>query len=341
MTTVVEPNSSPAVVGAREATYAEAIREALRQEMRRDPRIFLIGEDIGVYGGAFGVTGDLVHEFGRDRVRDTPIAEEVIAGLAIGAAITGMRPVAEMQFSDFVTLAMEQLVNQAAKMRFMFGGKIAVPMVVRLPGGSGTGAAAQHSQSLEAWFAHVPGLKVVMPATPHDAKGLLIAAIRDPNPVLVFEHKLLYRVKGPVPEELYAEELGKALVRRQGRDLSLIAYSIMLPRALEAAEQLAGEGIEAEVVDVRCLRPLDEATIVASARRTGRVLVIHEAVRSGGFGGEIVARIAESEAFDFLDAPIRRIAGRETPIPYNRTLERRSVPQVEDIVAAARTLVRE
>jgi pyruvate dehydrogenase E1 component beta subunit len=341
MTSATQPHAETVAVVQREVTYAEAIREGLRQEMRRDPRVFLVGEDIGVYGGAFGVTGDLVHEFGSDRVRDTPIAEEVIAGLAIGAAITGMRPVAEMQFSDFVTLAMEQLVNQAAKMRFMLGGKIAVPMVVRMPGGSGTGAAAQHSQSLEAWFAHVPGLKVVMPATPHDAKGLLIAAIRDLNPVLVFEHKLLYRVKGLVPPELYTEELGKALVRRPGRDLSLIAYSIMVPRALEAAELLANEGIEAEVVDVRCLRPLDEATIVASARHTGRVLVIHEAVRSGGFGGEIVARIAESEAFDFLDAPIRRLAGRETPVPYNRALERSTVPQVEDIVAAARALVRE
>jgi pyruvate dehydrogenase E1 component beta subunit len=341
MATLSLSETKPTQAALREITYAEAVREALRQEMRQDERVFLIGEDIGVYGGAFGVTGDLVHEFGKERVRDTPIAEEVIAGLAIGAAITGMRPVAEIQFSDFVTLAMEQLVNQAAKMRFMFGGKIAVPMVVRLPGGSGTGAAAQHSQSLEAWFAHVPGLKVLLPATPHDAKGLLVAAIRDSNPVMVFEHKLLYRTKGQVPEELFAEEIGKAVVRREGRHLSIVAYSVMVPRALEAAEQLAAEGIEAEVVDVRCLRPLDEATITASAARTGRVLVVHEAVRSGGFGGEIVARIAESEAFDFLDAPIRRLAGRETPIPYNRTLERSAVPQVDDILAAARALARE
>ncbi|GAB4443302.1 MAG: alpha-ketoacid dehydrogenase subunit beta [Chloroflexi bacterium OHK40] len=340
MTTLAPAEATTVARPQRELTYAEAIREALRQEMRRDPRVFLIGEDIGVYGGAFGVTGDLVHEFGKDRVRDTPIAEEVIAGLAVGAAITGMRPVAEIQFSDFVTLATEQIVNQAAKMRFMFGGKIAVPMVVRLPGGSGTGAAAQHSQSLEAWFAHIPGLKVVLPATPSDAKGLLVAAIRDPNPVMVFEHKLLYRTRGVVPEELYTEDL-KAIVRRTGRDLTLVAYSVMVIRALEAAEQLAAEGIDVEVVDVRCLRPLDEATIVGSARRTGRVLVVHEAVRSGGFGGEIVARIVESEAFDFLDAPVRRLAGRETPIPYNRTLERSAVPQVEDIVAAARALVRE
>lgn len=325
----------------RELTYAEAVREALRQEMRSDERVFVFGEDVGVYGGAFGVTGDLVHEFGKARVRDTPIAELTIAGMAVGAAISGMRPVAEIQFSDFVTLSMEQLVNQAAKMRFMLGGAVSVPMVVRLPGGSGTGAAAQHSQSLEAWFAHVPGLKVVTPATPHDAKGLLIAAIRDPNPVMVFEHKLLYRTKGPVPEELYCEDLGKALIRRPGRHATVIAYAVMVPRALEAAERLAGEGIELEVVDLRCLRPLDEATIVDSVRRTGRVLIVHEAVRTGGFGGEIAARIAESEAFDFLDAPIRRLAGRETPIPYNRELERKTVPQVEDIVAAARALVQE
>jgi acetoin:2,6-dichlorophenolindophenol oxidoreductase subunit beta len=341
MTAAVQSEPTPILAARREITYAEAVREALRQEMRRDASVFVLGEDIGVYGGAFGVTGDLIHEFGKERVRDTPIAEEVIAGLAVGAAITGMRPVAEIQFSDFVTLAMEQIVNQAAKLRFMFGGKVSVPMVVRLPGGSGTGAAAQHSQSLEAWFAHVPGLKVVAPATPHDAKGLLVAAIRDPNPVMVFEHKLLYRTKGPVPEELYAEELGKAVVRREGRHATVVAYSAMVGRALEAAEQLSSEGIELEVVDVRCLRPLDEATITDSARRTGRVLVVHEAVRSGGFGGEIVARIAESDAFDFLDAPIRRLAGRETPIPYNRELERAAVPQVADLVAAARSLVRE
>jgi pyruvate dehydrogenase E1 component beta subunit len=325
----------------REITYAEAVREALRQEMRLDERVFVFGEDVGVYGGAFGVTGDLVHEFGKARVRDTPIAELGIAGLAVGAAISGMRPVAEIQFSDFVTLAMEQIVNQAAKIRFMLGGAVSVPMVVRLPGGSGTGAAGQHSQSLESWFAHVPGLKVVVPATPHDAKGLLVAAIRDPNPVMVFEHKLLYRTKGHVPEELYAEDLGKALIRRPGSRATLVAYAVMVPRALEAAEQLAAEGIDIEVIDVRCLRPLDEATIVESVRRTGRVLIVHEAVRTGGFGGEIAARIAESDAFDFLDAPIRRLAGRETPIPYNRELERRTVPQVEDIVAAARALAQE
>lgn len=325
----------------RELSYAEAIREALRAEMQRDQRVFLLGEDIGVYGGAFGVTGDLFHQFGKERVLDTPIAEETIAGMAIGAAITGMRPVAEIQFSDFITLASDQLVNQAAKMRFMFGGKVSVPLVLRTPGGSGTGAAAQHSSSLEAWFAHIPGLKVVTPATPHDAKGLLIAAIRDPNPVLVFEHKLLYRTKGPVPTELFEEPLGTAVVRREGQHATIIAYSIMVQRALEAAEQVAQDRIEVEVIDVRTLRPLDDATLVASARKTGRVLIVYEAVRTGGFGGEIAARLAESEAFDFLDAPIRRLGGREVPIPYNRALERSAVPQVEDIVAAVRRLVKE
>ena len=343
MTTTTAPVATAAAksTASRELSVAEAIREALRQEMQRDPAVFLLGEDIGVYGGAFGVTGSLVHELGKERVRDTPIAEETIAGLAIGAAITGMRPVAEIQFSDFITLAADQIVNQAAKMRFMFGGKINVPLVIRTPGGSGTGAAAQHSQSLEAWFAHIPGLKVVMPATAHDAKGLLIAAIRDPNPVLVFEHKLLYRTKGPVPEELYAEPLGKAVVRRPGQHVTIIAWSAMVSRALAAADELAAAGVAAEVIDVRTLRPLDEATLVASARKTGRVLIVHEAVRTGGFGGEIAARIAESDAFDFLDAPIRRLAGREVPIPYNRTLERSAVPQTEDIVAAARALAEE
>jgi pyruvate/2-oxoglutarate/acetoin dehydrogenase E1 component len=236
---------------------------------------------------------------------------------------------------------MNQLVNQAAKMRFMFGGKASVPMVIRAPAGSGTGAAAQHSQSLEAWFIHTPGIKVLAPATPYDVKGLLVAAIRDNNPVLFMEHKLLYRVKGAVPEETYAIPLGQAEIKRQGRDLTVLAYSIMVPRALEAAEQLAGQGIEIEVVDLRSLKPLDTETIVRSVSKTGRVLILHESPKTGGFGGELAAVVAESEAFDYLDAPIRRLAGRDIPIPYNRTLERATVPQVEDIVAAARTLAQE
>jgi pyruvate dehydrogenase E1 component beta subunit len=329
-----EPNT-------REITYLEAVREALTQEMRRDPSVFLLGEDIGVYGGAFGVTRGMLEEFGPERVRDTPISEAAIAGAATGAALMGMRPVMEIMFMDFITIAMNQLVNQAAKIRFMFGGKASIPMVIRTPAGSGTGAAAQHCQSLEAWFINVPGIKVVAPAIPYDAKGLLIAAIRDNNPVLFMEHKLLYRTKGPVPEELYSIPLGQAVVRREGRDATVLAYSVMVPRALEAAEQLSREGIELEVIDLRSLKPLDQATIVASVSKTGRVLIVHEAPRTGGFGGELAAVIAESEAFDYLDAPIRRLAGRDIPIPYNRTLERAAVPQVEDIVAAARALAQE
>ena len=270
------PNDAgDAAVGARELTYAEAIREGLAQAMEADPRVFLFGEDVGVYGGAFGVSGDLVHRFGRERVLDTPISELGLAGAAVGAALTGMRPVLEIQFSDFVTLAMEQIVNQAAKIRFMFGGKASVPMVVRLPGGSGTGAAAQHSQSLEAWFAHVPGLKVVQPSTPHDAKGLLLAAIDDPNPVLIFEHKLLYKQRGLVPAEAYRVPLGTAAVRRAGRDVTIVGSSIMALRAAAAAERLAAEGIDAEVIDLRSLRPIDLPTIAASVRRTHRLLVVY------------------------------------------------------------------
>ena len=327
--------------GSREITYLEAVREALTLEMRADPEVFVIGEDIGVYGGAFGVTKGLLEEFGPERIRDTPISEAAIAGTATGAALMGMRPVMEIMFMDFLTISMNQLVNQAAKIRFMFGGKASIPMVVRAPAGSGTGAAAQHSQSLEAWFIHTPGLKVVAPATAHDAKGLLITAIRDNNPVIFMEHKLLYRTTGFVPEAAYSIPLGQAEVKREGRDLTVIAYSIMLPRALDAAEQLAIEGLEIEVIDLRSLKPLDEETIIQSAAKTGRVLIVHEAPRTGGFGGEVAAVIADSGAFDYLDAPIRRLAGRDIPIPYNRTLERAAVPQVEDIVAAARALARE
>lgn len=324
----------------RELTYAEALREGLRQMMAADPRVFVIGEDVGVYGGAFGVSAGLIQEFGAERVIDTPISEAGIAGACIGAALTGMRPVGEIQFMDFVTLSMEQLVLQAAKIRFMFGGKATVPFVLRMPAGAGTGAAAQHSESLENWFVHVPGLKVVMPSTPHDAKGLLVAAIQDDNPVIFVEHKLLYKTRGPVPEELYSVPLGQGRVARAGKDLTLIATSVMVNRALEAAAQLATEGIEVEVIDPRSLVPLDEALIVASVKKTGRALVVHEAVKTGGFGGEVVARICESEAFDYLEAPVRRLAGLDIPIPYNRTLEYHTIPQVETIAAEARKLVR-
>ena len=327
--------------GTRELSYAEAIREGLAQAMQADERVFLFGEDVGVYGGAFGVSGDLFHKFGPERVIDTPISELGIAGAAVGAAITGMKPVLELQFSDFVTLAMEQIVNQAAKIHFMFGGKATVPMVVRLPGGSGTGAAAQHSQSLEAWFAHVPGLKVVQPSTPHDAKGLLLAAIDDPNPVLIFEHKLLYKTRGPVPEDAYRVPIGKAAVRRPGRDLTIVGSSIMAIRAASAAARLATEDIDAEVIDLRSLRPIDLATIAASVRKTHRLLIVYEGVKIMGIGAEISAMIAESDAFDFLDAPIARLGGADVPLPYNPVLEKAAVPQEDDIVAAARRLVRE
>jgi acetoin:2,6-dichlorophenolindophenol oxidoreductase subunit beta len=322
----------------REITYAEALREGLRQAMEADPNVFVIGEDIGIYGGAFGVTAGLLEAFGEQRIIDTPISEAGIAGACIGAALTGMRPVGEIQFMDFVTLTMEQLVLQAAKVRFMFGGKASVPMVLRTPGGSGTGAAAQHSESLENWFVHIPGLKVVMPASPHDAKGLLLAAIDDNNPVIFIEHKLLYKTKGDVPESPYRVPLGKSRVVREGKHVTVVATSVMVNRAEEAAKQLAEEGIEIEIIDPRTLRPLDDAPIIESVKKTGRALVVHEAVEMGGFGGEIVARIASSEAFDYLEAPVRRLAGLDIPIPYNRELEYHTVPQVENIVAEARKL---
>ena len=322
----------------REITYLEAVREALDQEMARDERVFIIGEDVGVYGGAFGVTRGMVEKYGEERIIDTPISELGIAGAITGAALAGMRPVGEIMFMDFITLASEQLVNQAAKIRFMFGGNASVPFVLRTPAGSGTGAAAQHSQSLENWFVHVPGIKVIAPTTPYDVKGLLVAAIRDDNPVLFMEHKLLYKTTGPVPEELYTLPIGSAEVKRPGKDVTIIATSIMVPRALEAAEQLAAEGIEVEVIDPRTLKPLDEATIIQSVIKTGRVLIVHEAVKVGGYGGELAAVIAGSEAFDYLEAPIVRLGGREMPIPYNRTLEYHTVPQVEDILVHARRL---
>lgn len=324
----------------REITYAEAAREALRQAMHADERVFLIGEDIGTYGGAFGVTAGLLEEFGAERVIDTPISEAGIAGACVGAALAGMRPVGEIQFMDFVMLSMEQLVLQAAKIRFMFGGKATVPMVLRMPGGSGTGAAAQHSESLENWFVNVPGLKVVMPSSPYDVKGLLLAAIDDPNPVIFVEHKLLYKTKGDVPEEPYRLALSEAKVVREGRDLTIVATSVMVNRSLEAAKQLAAEGIEVEVIDPRTLSPLDDGPIVESVKKTGRALVVHEAPRTGGFGGEVVSHIVESEAFDYLEAPVKRLAGLDIPIPYNRNLEYHTVPQVETIAEAARRLAR-
>ena len=325
----------------RELTYAQALREAMTLEMRRDEDVFLMGEDIGVYGGAFGVTAGMLEEFGPERVRETPISEAAIVGAAAGAAVTGMRPIAEIMFSDFLTIAMDQLVNQAAKMRYMFGGTAKVPMVVRAPAGSGTGAAAQHCQSPEAWFCNVPGLKVVIPSTPADAKGLLTAAIRDDNRVLFLEQKLLYKTTGPVPEGEYIVPLGRAAVHRTGTDITIITYGRMLPMCLKAAEELeARYGVSAEVVDPRTLVPLDKETIIASAKKTGRVLIVHEACQTGGFGGELAAVIAESDAFYRLKAPIRRYGGLDVPIPFSPVLEARAVPDKDGVIQRAVELVR-
>ncbi|HEY6674343.1 MAG TPA: alpha-ketoacid dehydrogenase subunit beta, partial [Rubrobacteraceae bacterium] len=274
----------------REITYREAVREAMVQAMREDDSVFLMGEDVGVYGGAFGVSRGMVEEFGEDRVVDTPLSEAGFVGLCVGAALMGMRPIAEIQFSDFITHSMDQLVNQAAKLRYMFGGEGRVPVVVRTPGGAGTGAAAQHSQSLEAWFIHVPGLKVVMPSTPYDAKGLLRAALDDPNPVIFYEHKLLYNRKGEVPEEPYRVPLGEAAVSREGGDVTLVAAGLVHRFALEAADSLADEGIEAEVVDLRTLSPMDHEAVARSIQKTGKLVVVEEDVKTAGWGAEVVAR---------------------------------------------------
>jgi pyruvate/2-oxoglutarate/acetoin dehydrogenase E1 component len=322
-----------------EITYAEAVRAALREEMIRDERVFLFGEDLGRYGGAFGVTFGLLDEFGEQRVKETPISEAAIVGAATGAALVGMRPVAEIMFMDFILLTMEQLVNQAAKARFMFGGKATVPMVIRMAGGSGTGAAAQHSQSLESLLIHIPGIKVVNPSTPYDAKGLLISSIRDPNPVCFVEHKQLYKTKGEVPEGEYTIPIGVADVKREGSEITVVAGNIMVPRTLVAAQKLAQEGIEVEVIDPRTLRPLDVETIINSVRKTGRLLVVHEACQTGGWAGEVIASVASSRAFYYLDAPMRRLAGADVPIPYNRNLELAAVPQEQDIEREIRRIV--
>jgi len=322
-----------------EITYLEAIRQGLWEEMKRDENVFLIGEDIGRYGGAFGVTHGMLDEFGPERIRETPISEATIVATAIGASLLGMRPVAEIMFMDFVFLALDQLVNQAAKMHFMFGGRTNVPIVVRTPGGSGTGAAAQHSQSLESMFMHFPGLKVVNPSTPYDAKGLLITSMRDPNPVVFIEHKQLYKTKGEVPEGEYAIPFGVAEIKRPGKDLTVVANNVMVPRSLAVAERLALEGIDVEVIDPRTLLPLDTETIINSVIKTGRLLVIHEACQTGGWAGEVIATVTGSRAFDYLDAPVRRLAGKDTPIPYNRELERSAVPQEEDIEQEIRAIL--
>ena len=329
----------PGPTGNRTLSYVEALNEALHQEMAEDNRVFLMGEDVGLTGGIFQVSKGLMDRFGEERVRDTPISEATFVGCGVGAAIAGMRPVVELQIFDFVALTMDMLVNQAAKFRFMLGGKPSVPLVVRGPQGGGIRLAAQHSQSLEAWFTHVPGLVVVAPSTAYDAKGLLVAAIRDDNPVIFLEQKLLYLSQsGPVPEELYAIPLGKADIKREGSDLTIVATLAMVPRALSAAATLAREGISAEIVDPRTLQPLDEETILASVRKTNRLLVVHEAWVKGGFGAEVSAMVVD-KAFDYLDAPIARLGAPHTPMPFNDRLEMEVIPSPERIAEAARKLM--
>jgi 2-oxoisovalerate dehydrogenase E1 component len=331
----IEPDST----GNRTLSFVDALNEALHQEMAQDERVFLMGEDVGLTGGLFQVSRGLMDRFGEARVRDTPISEATFVGCGVGAAIAGMRPIVELQIFDFVALTMDMLVNQAAKFRFMLGGKPTVPLVIRGPQGGGIRLAAQHSQSLEAWFTHVPGLVVVAPSTAYDAKGLLVAAIRDDNPVVFLEQKLLYLTQsGPVPEELYAIPLGKADVKREGTDVTIVATLGMVPRALGAAVVLEREGISVEVVDPRTLQPLDEETILASVRKTNRLLVVHEAWVKGGFGAEVAAMVVD-KAFDYLDAPIARLGAPHTPMPYNDRLELEVIPSQDRIVAAVRKLL--
>lgn len=319
----------------REVMYREALNEALREEMLRDDTVFLIGEGIAQRGGSYKVTVGLLEEFGPERVIDAPISEASFTGLGVGAAITGMRPVVEILFVDFTSLIIDQIVNQAAKYRFMSGNKGRVPMVLRTQGGSGGSLAAQHSQSLEAWFYHVPGLKVVMPSTPYDAKGLLKSAIRDEDPVVFIEHKLLYMGKGPVPEKEYIVDLGVGNIRRPGKDVTIVAWSGMVGRTLAAAGKLAEQGVDAEVIDPRTLVPLDKELILASVRKTERLVIVQEAVRRGGVASDI-ASIVQQEAFDYLDAPIEIVAGKNTPMPFNSHLERVAVPQEGDIITAVK-----
>jgi pyruvate dehydrogenase E1 component beta subunit len=332
-------------------TIAEALRQAIREEMRRDPRIFCIGEDIGIeggFGGAFTVTLGLSEEFGHERILDTPISEEGLTGIAIGAAMAGLRPIADVQYGDFLFNAMDQVANQAAKMTYMSGGTVKVPMVMRVPVGA-TRRGAQHAQSLEAFFTHIPGLKVVAPSTAYDAKGLLKSAVRDDNPVLVFEHKLLYGSKGPrsehgaispigeVPDEDYLVPIGQGVIRREGRDVTLVGKLLTVYRALEAAEQLAQEGIEAEVIDPRTLVPLDKELILDSVCRTGRLVIVEEDNLTGGWAGEIAAMVAE-EAFFWLDAPVKRVSAPDTPVPFAPVMEQFYVPSAERVVGAVRSL---
>jgi len=318
-----------------EIMYRDAIRDALAEEMRRDERVFVMGEDVAIYGGAYSATKGLWEEFGDERVRDTAISEAAIAGAATGAAMCGMRPVAEIMYVDFMTIAMDQFVNQAGKNRYMFGGKTTVPMVLRTEGGAGRSIAAHHSQSLEAWFCHAPGVFVVMPSTPYDAKGLLKTCIRDDNPILFIEHKMLYSTKGEVPEEEYLIPLGEAAVRRQGDDVTIIGYSRMALRAEEAGEVLAEDGIRAEVIDLRCLKPLDIDCILDSVRKTGRLVLASEGYQEANFVCEVITKVQQF-AFDYLDAPIERVCAANCPLPMSPVLENEAVPTTEKIIAAAK-----
>jgi pyruvate/2-oxoglutarate/acetoin dehydrogenase E1 component len=319
-------------------TYSQALNDALREEMRADARVFIMGEDIGLYGGVFRVTKDLLAEFGPERVRDTPISEAGFVGLGIGAAMAGMRPVVELMFMDFALVAADQIVNQAAKMRYMSGGQVAVPLVIRSQQGGGRGNGAQHSQSFESWFAQVPGLKVVAPATPYDAKGLLKSAIRDGNPVIFIEHKLLYNTKGEVPDEDYSIPIGKADIKRYGRDITIVSYSRTLLFALEAAEALAQKGIEAEVIDLRTIEPLDMDTVLESARGTARLLVVHESHENCGMGAEIITRLSE-QAPNALVTPACRLGAKHVPLPVAGALEDILLPQPADIVGAVEAMM--
>ena len=317
-------------------TYVEAIRQGIQEEMARDESVFVLGEDVGVYGGAFKVTAGLIEEFGEDRVIDTPISESAIVGAAIGAAMMGMRPIAEMQFADFISCAFDQITNFAAKCRYRWGA--GVPIVVRGPSGGGVHGGPFHSQNPEMYFVHTPGLKVVCPATAYDAKGLMKAAIRDPDPVIFFEHKFLYRrIKEELPDEDYTVPIGKAAIRRSGSDVSVITYGAMVFVALDAAKELEKEGIDVEVVDLRSLLPYDKETVLESVKRTNKVILLHEDTRTGGFAGELAATISE-EAFDHLDGPIRRITAPDSPVPYSPPLEEFFLPKVSDIVRVAREL---
>jgi pyruvate dehydrogenase E1 component beta subunit len=323
---------------SRQLTFSQALREALAEEMRQDPAVFLMGEDVGVFGGVFGVSDGLYEEFGEERVRDTPISEQAIVGAGLGAALVGMRPVVEIMFADFVTVAMDQVVNQAAKARYMSGGKAQVPLTMRIVNGAPGSAAAQHSQSPESWFMNVPGLKIAIPATPYDAKGMLKTAIRGQDPVLFFEHKMLYAVKGEVPEEDYTVPFGQAVIRREGSDATLIAIGGVLPKAMASAEQLAEQGISVEVIDPRSLVPLDTATLVESVQKTHRAIIVHEAHRRAGPGAEIAAMLAE-KAIGYLDAPILRVATKNVPFPYNPDLEKFILPEVENIIQTIEEVV--